>query len=60
MQDLLGTEQVVGSARTDLTWSRGKLSLRTGYEYNSQTTTSALWVEERVKQRVYLYLKRTF
>ena len=59
-QDTLGTEQLLGSARTGVTWTRGKLSLRTGYEFNGQNTSSGAWSEERVKQRVYLYLKRTF
>jgi hypothetical protein len=60
IQDVLGTEQLLGSARTGLSWSRGKLSLRTGYEFNQQTTATGQWTEERVKHRFYAYLKRTF
>lgn len=59
-QDALGTEQLVGTARTGLTWSRGKLSVRTGYEFNSQSTTSGSFSQDLVKHRLYLYVKRTF
>jgi len=60
IQDVLGTEELLGSARTGLSWSRGKLSVRTGYEYNSQYTSSSQWTQELVKNHFYAYLKRTF
>ncbi len=60
LQDVIGTEQLQGSARTGFNWTRGKLSLRTGYEYNTQSTTSSLWTEQREKHRLFVYLKRTF
>jgi hypothetical protein len=60
LQEVLGTEQVQGSARTGVNWTRGKLSLRAGYEFNVQSTDSGLWTEEREKHRLFVYLKRTF
>jgi hypothetical protein len=60
IQDVLGTEELLGSARTGLSWSRGKLSVRTGYGYNSQYTSSSQWTQELVKKHFYAYLKRTF
>ena len=60
LEDVMGTEQVDGSAQTGLSWSRGKLSVRTGYEYNTQSTSSGAFTEERDKNRLFCYLKRTF
>lgn len=60
IQNVLGTEQLLTSAKTGLTWSRGKLSVRTGYEFNSQNTSSDSWTQERVRHRFYAYFKRTF
>jgi len=60
LQDVLGSEELEGSAQTGLSWSRGKLSIRTGYEYNNQSTTSASWTETLEKNRLFAYLKRTF
>jgi hypothetical protein len=60
IQEVLGTDQLQGSARTGFSWRRGKLSVRAGYEYNAQTTSSGLWTEEREKQRLFGYMKRTF
>lgn len=58
--DVLGTQELDSSAQTGLNWSRGKLSVRTGYEYNSQSTTFNAFSEDRTKNRLFLYLKRTF
>ncbi len=60
VQDLLGADQVNGSAQFGFNWSRGKLSVRGGYEYNTQTTTTGALSEALEKDRVFLYLKRTF
>jgi hypothetical protein len=60
MLDTSGTEQVQGMARTGLGWARGKLSLRAGYEFNTQSTTSSGWSEERIKHRFFTYLRRSF
>ncbi len=60
LQDVMGTEQLAGSAQTGFTWSRGKLSVRAGYEFNDQSTSSSAFTEERDKDRVFAYLKRTF
>jgi hypothetical protein len=60
MQDAVGTEQLQGMARTGIGWKRGKLSLRVGYEFNSQTTTSGGFSEELIKNRVFANLRRTF
>jgi hypothetical protein len=60
IQDVLDTEQLMGVARTGITWSRGKLSLRAGYEYNTQTTTTGLWSDEHIRHRLYAYMKRSF
>jgi hypothetical protein len=59
-QSNMGSEQFFGSARTGINWTRGKLSVRAGYEYNTQTTTSGQWTEDRDKHRVFLNLKRVF
>jgi hypothetical protein len=61
LQEVLGTEEWMDSARTGLTWSRGKLSVRTGVEYNSQNISSPNQPSQKyMASRVYLYLKRTF
>ena len=60
LQELSGTEQIQGVARTGISWSRGKLSLRVGYEFNSQSTASGGFTEERVKHRFFTYLRRSF
>lgn len=60
LQTVLGTEQDHGFGRTGLTWNRGKLTLRTGYEYNYQTTTTGPATERRNRNFVFVYLKRTF
>lgn len=60
LQDVPGNEQVQGSAQTGLKWTRGKLSVRTGYEYNNLSTTSGSFSEQRDKNRIFAYLKRTF
>jgi hypothetical protein len=41
-------------------WSRGKLSLRAGYEFNAQSTASGAFTEDRQKNRFFTYIKRTF
>ena len=60
MQDTGLTDQVQGMARTGIGWRRGKLSLRVGYEFNTQSTRSGGFTEERVKHRVFTYLRRSF
>jgi len=60
LQELEGTEQVNGSAQTGLSWSYGKLSVRGGYEYTTQTTTTGPLSEALEKDRFFLYLKRSF
>jgi hypothetical protein len=60
IQDAGGNEQVQGVARTGIGWKRGKLSLRVGYEFNSQSTASGGFTEDRVKHRVFTYLRRSF
>ena len=60
LQDLEGTEQVNGSAQAGLSWSYGKLSVRGGYEYTTQTTTTDQYSQSLEKDRFFLYLKRTF
>jgi hypothetical protein len=59
-QDTGGTEQVQGMARTGIGWKRGKLSLRVGYEFNSQSTTSGGFTEDRIKHRFFTYFRRSF
>jgi hypothetical protein len=60
VQQVLDTDQLQTSARTGINWTRGKLSLRAGYEFNSQNIDSGLWTEERIKHRLFAYMKRTF
>ena len=59
-QEISGTKQLQGVARTGVSWSRGKLSARVGYEFNSQSTESGGFTEERVKHRFFTYLRRSF
>jgi len=60
LQDVTGTEQNLATARTGLTWTRGKLNARIGYEFNHQTTETGPWTEQRDRNFFYAYLKRTF
>ena len=60
LYDLTGTQQDSAFARTGLSWSRGKLSLRAGYEYNYQTTTAGPSTEETDRHYFFASLKRTF
>lgn len=59
-QDVFGSDQLQGSARTGFSWTRGKLTVRAGYEYNTQSSTTGVWTEEREKHRLYGYMKRQF
>jgi hypothetical protein len=58
--DMTGTKQNSGFARTGLSWSRGKLGVRAGYEYNYQTTTTGSTMEQRDRNYFFAHLKRTF
>ena len=60
LQDVSGTEQTQGMARTGIGWRRGKLSLRVGYEFNTQTTASGGFSEELIKHRFFANLRRSF
>ena len=60
VQEISGNEQLQALARTGISWTRGKLSLRAGYEYNSQTTTSGSFTEELTKHYFFTYLRRSF
>ncbi len=60
VQQVAGNQLVQGMARTGLGWTRGKLSLRAGYEFNSQSTAAGGWSEERIKHRFFTYLRRSF
>jgi len=59
MLEVLGTEQLQGMARTGISWTRGKLSARAGYEFNSQAT-SGQSAQDQMGNRIFVYLKRTF
>jgi hypothetical protein len=59
-QDVLGSHEIDGSAQAGFSWTRGKLSVRSGYEYTSQNTTSGPFTENMAKNRIFAYLKRTF
>jgi len=60
MQDTVGTEQLQGMARTGISWNRGKLSLRLGYEFNTQSTAAGGFTDELIKNRVFANLRRSF
>ena len=60
LYDMTGTKQNSGFARTGLSWSRGKLAVRAGYEYNYQTTTTGSTKEQRDRNYFFANLKRTF
>jgi hypothetical protein len=59
-QNVLGTEETDGAAEAGFSWTRGKLSVRAGYEYHTQNTTSGRFSEEFEKNLFFVYLKRTF
>jgi hypothetical protein len=59
-QDITDSSQMGGSAQAGLNWTYGKLYVRAGYEYNTLSTTSGMFTEDRTKNRLFLYLKRTF
>ena len=67
LNDMTGTEQSTGFARTGLSWLRGKLSVRAGYEYNYQTSTTqaampttASTMQRNERNYFFAYLKRSF
>jgi hypothetical protein len=60
VQDEAGTEQTQGMARTGISWKRGKLSVRVGYEFNTQTTASGGFSEELIQNRFFVNLRRSF
>ena len=53
-------DQTTGTARTGLTWTRGKLSARLGYEFSGQQSGSGSNSQEFVRNNFYFALKRTF
>jgi hypothetical protein len=59
-EKVFGSDDVQGSAQTGLNWAVGRLSVRLGYEYNTQSTQSGAFNETWDKHRVFAYLKRTF
>jgi hypothetical protein len=59
MQNVLGTDQLNGAAQTGISWTRGKLSVRAGYEYYNQST-SGNFSQDINKNRIFAYLKRSF
>lgn len=60
VQEIGGNQQLQGVARTTIGWTRGKLSVRAGYEFNSQSTESGGFSEELIKHRFFTYLRRSF
>ena len=60
INDMTATEQNSGFGRTGLSWSRGKLSVRAGYEYNFQTTTTGSAMEQENRNYFFVTLKRSF
>jgi hypothetical protein len=60
LQDAFGTEQNLTAARTGLSAMWGKLSLRTGYQYNYQLTTQEFASERRDRNFFYVHLRRVF
>ncbi|MDR3378033.1 MAG: hypothetical protein P4M10_05060 [Verrucomicrobiae bacterium] len=60
LENVYGTKQVNGSAQTGFNWMYGKLSVRAGYEFNTQSTTTGEFSEDWEKNRIFAYLKRTF
>jgi hypothetical protein len=59
-QDVFDTQQMEASAQTGFSWTYGKISVRAGYEYNTDSTSSGVFSEDREKNRIFAYLKRTF
>jgi hypothetical protein len=54
------SDQTSGTARTGLTWSRGKLSARAGYEFSQQNSGSGTTSQEFQRNYFYMNLKRMF
>jgi hypothetical protein len=59
-QDVLGTAQWTGTARTGMTWTRGKMSVHGGYDFNDQESGSGQYKQQFLRSHFYVYLKRTF
>jgi len=57
LQDIGGATQDLAAARTGLNMNWGRLTLRTGYQYNYQLNQG---IEERTRNFFYLYVKRVF
>jgi hypothetical protein len=53
-------DQKTGTARTGLTWTRGKMSARLGYEFSGQYSGSGNNDQEFIRNYFYLGVKRTF
>ena len=61
LQDMFGSQQNLGTGRTGVTWTRGKISVRAGYEFNTQNISSPGQPDQEFDtSRLYVYLKRTF
>lgn len=59
-EDVFNAHEVDGAAQAGFSWTRGKLSVRAGYEYNTESTKAGNYTEDRDKDRIFAYLKRTF
>jgi hypothetical protein len=55
LRDAAGSRQDLAAARTGLNFAWGKLTLRTGYQYNYEVTEQT---ERRDRNFFYFYLKR--
>jgi len=53
-------DQKTGTARTGLTWTRGKMNARLGYEFSGQNSGSGRTAQEFYRNYFYVGVKRTF
>jgi hypothetical protein len=59
-QDVFGNDQWTSTARTGLSWTRGKLSVRAGFDFNDQQINSGSGNQEFVRNHFFMDMKRTF
>ena len=60
LRDISGTHEDLAAARTGLTASWGKITLRANYQYNYQVIKQSVSREQRDRNFFYVYLRRVF
>jgi hypothetical protein len=60
LQDIVGTEETLAAARVGFSFTRGRLSVQSGYQYNYQLTKLGASEEQRNRNVFFVHLRRTF